>query len=180
MTDPVKLTILKGLVDGLKTITPANGYQSDLADFDPGDGNDTSRVYRGRAFFGEGDPLPLVSVLEAASETDLINDMVADKATTEYHWPLIVQGWVKDDPDNPTDPVYPLLADIRKYLASQLKRRAVDGERQIFGLSERTYGLLGLRFGSGTVRPANELSAYAGFHLMVELHIVDKAELPYG
>ena len=54
MPDPAKLTILKGLVNGLKTITPANGYQSNLADFDPGDGVTTPRVYRGRAFFGDG------------------------------------------------------------------------------------------------------------------------------
>jgi hypothetical protein len=179
MPEPVKLAILKALVSGLKTITPANGYVSDLSDFDPGDGNYTARVYRGRAFFGDGDPIPMVSVLEAASETDLINDMVADTPTTEYFWPLVIQGWVQDSPQNPTDPVYPLLADVRRYLATQMPRRDGTGQRQIFGLDELTYGLGGLRIGSGTVRPANELSAYAGFHLMLELRIVDKADAPY-
>jgi len=179
MAEPTKLTILKALVDGLKTITSANGYESDLSDFDPGDGNDTARIYRGRAFFGDGDPIPMISVLEAASETDLINDTLADLPTSEYWWPLILQGWVVDDPLNPTDPVYPLLADVRKYLATQLKARSSDGWRNIFGLHEHTYGLTGIRFGSGTVRPANELSAYAGFHLMLELCIVDKADEAY-
>lgn len=38
MSEPYKLKILRGMTDTLKSITPANGYQSDLADFDPGDG----------------------------------------------------------------------------------------------------------------------------------------------
>lgn len=178
MPDPIKLTILKALVDGLKTIAPANGYDSDLSDFDPGDGNDTARVYRGRAFFGEGDPVPMVSVLEAGFEDDMVNEPADEVPTSEYWWPMIVQGWVKDDPHNPTDPVYPLLADVRKYLAAQLKRKGVDGWKSFFGMPGDV--VTGLRFGGGRVRPANELSVYAGFHLIVELRIVDKADQPHG
>lgn len=178
MPDPIKLTILKALVDGLKTITPANGYDSDLSDFDPGDGNDTARVYRGRAFFGEGDPIPMVSVLEAGMEDDIQNEQLSEKPRSEYWWPIIMQGWVVDDTNHPTDPVYPLLADVRKFLATEAKVKGLEGDFSVLGFDSKT--ITGIRFGGGRVRPANELSAYAGFHLMLELKIMDKADLPYG
>lgn len=183
MPDPQKLTIMKALCDGLKTITPANGYQSDLADFDPGDGVATSRVYRGRAFFGDdgdggGDPVPMLSVLEAASDDELVNEQVAEKPTSEYWWPLLIQGWVTDDAANPLDPVYPLLADVRKLLAAEMKRKGSDGWQSVLGMPSDV--VTGIRFGAGRVRPANELSAYAGFHLLVELRILDNADQPYG
>lgn len=178
MPDPQKLTILKAVVDGLKTITPANGYVSDLSDFDPGDGVDTSRVYRGRAFFGAGDPVPMLSVLEAAFDDEVVNEPADEVPTSEYWWPLLIQGWIIDDKDNPTDPVYPLLADVRKYLSTQLKRHGSDGWKSFFGMPSDL--VVGLRFSGGRVRPASELSAYAGFHLIVELRIIDKADKPYG
>lgn len=183
MPDPQKLIIMKALCDGLKTITPTNGYQSDMADFDPGDGVTTSRVYRGRASFaddgdGGGDPVPMLSVLESASEDDTLNEQLSEKPTSEYWWPLLIQGWVLDDPANPLDPVYPLLADVRKFLAGELKRKGADGWPSILGMDSKL--VTGIRFGGGRARPMNELSAYAGFHLLLELRIVDKADAPYG
>lgn len=177
MPDPQKLVILKAVVDGLKTITPANGYVSDLSDFDPGDGVSTSRVYRGRAFFGDGDPVPMVSVLEAGFDDEVVIDQTEEKPTSEYWWPLIVQGWVLDDKDNPTDPVYPLLADVRKLFAGEMKRRGQEWS-SIFGMDSKL--VTGISFSGGRVRPANEISAYAGFHLIVELRITDKADQPYA
>lgn len=178
MTDPVKLQIAKAVTSGFKTITPANGYVSDLSDYDPGDGVTTSRVYRGRAFFGEGDPVPMVSVLEAGFEDEMVNDTVADKPSSQYWWPLIVQGWALDDKENPTDPVYVLLADVRKYLATEMKRRDPQGDTSFFGLDSKL--VTGVRFSGGRVRPSSESSAYAGFHMILELCIMDKADKPYG
>lgn len=178
MSDPIKLQIAKAVTEGFKTITPTNGYVSDMSDFDPGDGVETSRVYRGRAFFGDGDPVPMLSVLEGGFDDEVVNEQTVEKPTSQYWWPLIVQGWVLDDKDNPTDPAYVLLADVRKYLAAQFSRKGADGWNQYFGIDSNI--VTGLRFGGGRVRPANELSAYAGFHLLVELEIVDKADKPYG
>lgn len=178
MTDPVKLQIAKAVTSGLKTITPANGYVSDMSDYDPGDGATTERVYRGRAFFGDNDPVPMLSVLEAGFDDEVVNESTANKPTSEYWWPLIVQGWVEDDKVHPTDPVYVLLADVRKYLATQMRRRDPEGNTLFFGLDSKL--VTGVRFGGGRVRPASESSAYAGFHLLVELCIVDKADKPYG
>lgn len=178
MTTPFKLTILQALTDTLKTITPANGYHSDLSDYDPGDGVMTPRVYRGRAFFGDNDPVPMVSVLEQIGDPDTLVDQLATTPFSEYSWPLIVQGWVKDDSQNPTDPAYYLLADVRQRLAIEAKRRTADKtESHIFGLPWTM--VTGLKFGTGIVRPSSEVSAYAGFHLTVEVQICDNAEKQY-
>lgn len=175
---PSKLVVLRGLTDALKEITPTNGYQSDLSDFDPGDGVLTPRVYRGRALFGESDPVPMVSVLEGIDAIDHIAEPLPTTPFSEYWWSLIVQGWVADDPQHPTDPAYVLLADVRRRLAIEAKRKTADKtEPMIFGLP---WSLVqGLRFNTGIVRPSNELSMYAGFHMTLQIQINDNAELPY-
>lgn len=174
---PRKLRILKALTDTLKTITPANGYQSDLADFDPGDGAFTPRVYRGRAFFGDEDPVPMISILEAVEASEDVVAAHKFKAVSEYFWPLLVQGFVKDDKTHPTDPAYTLLADVRQCLAREASRRSA-GSPFILGFPDTK--VTGMQIGSGIVRPANELSAYAGFHLTLGIGLIDDAEEPYG
>ncbi len=180
MTDPAKLSVLRAMTDTLKMITPANGYVSDLSDFDPGDGVNISRVYRGRAWFGESDPLPLVSILEGVSPVDEIAEPPVTTPSSEYWWPLLVQGFVSDDDDNPTDPAYILLADVRQCLATQAKRKHPTRihDRYIFGMDEKL--VQDLRIGSGIVRPADDISAIAYFWLTVEIRIFDRAEKPYG
>lgn len=176
---PFKLRVLHALTDCLKTITPANGYQFDLSDFDPGDGVMTPRVYRGRMYFGDSDPLPLVSILEGVSPADEAAEPPVNAVVGEYQWPLLIQGFVEDDKANPTDPAYVLLADVRRRVVQEKKRKTVDGRsRNILGFDENR--LIDLSVGAGVVRPADDVSAKAWFWLSLTLTILDNADNPYA
>lgn len=72
----------------LEEITPANGYALDLS----------TSVFRGRNVFGDSDPIPLVSILEAP---DPINPLTSPKDSGDQkgNWALLIQGFAVDDPD---------------------------------------------------------------------------------
>lgn len=180
---PFKLRALHALTDALKTITPANGYVSDLSDFDPGDGVAQARVFRGRAWFGDDDPIPMVSVLEGTSPADEVDDEPpVDTTTGEYDWTLLVQGFVNDDPQNPTDPAYVLMADVRRRLAAERKRKAT-GTHQFDPLGLGLAGknrIVGLTIGPGVVRPTDDVSSKAYFWMTIVLRIVENASEPYS
>ncbi len=181
MTLPFKLQALHALTDAFKTITPANGYHFDLADFVDGDGVTVSRVYRGRPWFGDSDPIPMVSVLEAGDPFDIIAEAQPSAGIAENDWALNVQGFVIDDKTNPTDPGYLLLADLRKCLAAEAARRSANGRQpNPLGLGLGKNKVVSLRFGSGTVRPADDVSAKAWLWLPVTLRIVEHASDPYA
>lgn len=180
---PFKLRVLRAMTAAIKTVTVDNGYVSDLADYDGDDDVTLSRVFRGRAWFGEDDPLPMVSVLEGVSPADEVDqEPPVDTSTGEYDWSLLVQGFVADDPANPTDAAYVLMADVRQRLAVEKTRKAPGTQQpDPFGL-----GLGGknritkLSIGSGVVRPADDISSRAYFWLTVVLRIVDNASTPYA
>ncbi|AOR76572.1 hypothetical protein [Novosphingobium resinovorum] len=183
-TEPFKLRLQKALSACLAEITPANGFVSDLSAFDPGDGVFTPRVYRGRAWFGDNDPLPMVSTLEGVDPASEVAEPPASEPTSEYDYDLLIQGWVTDDPANPTDTAYVLLADVRQKLAAEAKRRLPHDrtEPDIFGLKaagSSASEVTKLRFGSGVVRPADELSSTAWFWLSITVRIVENASKPY-
>lgn len=182
MADSFKLRCLKAVTQAFKEITPANGYQLDLSDFDPGDGVATARVYRGRAWFGDEDPVPLVSILEAVDDADLVSVPPVMATGGEYDWPLLVQGFVTDDHENPTDPAYVLLADLRQRLGVERKRTAVGSRSRPdpFGLGTGTNRITAVNFGSGIVRPADDVSAKAWVWLPVTLRIVEDSVDPYA
>lgn len=178
MTDPFRLQVLKALTSALKEITPTNGYQSNLADFDPGDGVTTARVYRGRLWFGDdgkggGDPIPMVSILEGVAPGEEVAEAPLVTPHGEYEFPLIVQGFVNDDPLNPTDPAYVLLADVRRRLSIEVKRKTPEQDYDALGLGRGKNRVTGLRIGPGVVRPADEVSAKAYFWLSVVVTIFD-------
>lgn len=182
---PFKLRVLHALTDCLKTITPANGYVFDMADFDPGDGVMTSRVYRGRMAFGDdgdggGDPLPMISILEGVSPADEVAEPPVNSVVGQYRWPLLVQGFLEDDKQNPTDPAYVLLADVRRRLVQEKKRgrNPNRAERTIFGFTADK--IIDLHVGAGVVRPADDVSARAWFWLSMEIEIIDDADKPYA
>lgn len=179
MTEPFKLVALYGLTNALKEITPANGYVNDMADFDDG-GVTQERVFRGRAWFGESDPIPMLSILEGANPFDIVVEPPETGATAEYDWLLTVQGFINDDPTHPTDPAYRLLRDVRRRLAVE-KRRILPGTRSQpdpFGLgnSAAPNKIISLSFGPGIVRPSDDVSAKAWFWLSVTLRIIDVAD----
>jgi len=178
---PFKLRALTALTGIIKEITPDNGYVCDLADFDPGDGVDQERVFRGRAWFGDNDPIPMVSVLEGVSPADEVDEPPVDTTTGEYDWPLLIQGFVDDDPEHPTDPAYLLLADVRRRLAVE-KRRKAPGSHQPdpLGLGLGKNRITKISIGPGVVRPADDVSSRAYFWLTVILRVVDNASDPYA
>lgn len=180
-TLPFKTRVLRALTDALKDIAPSNGYISDLADFEADDGVTVSRVYRGRAWFGDSDPIPMVSILEGAHPADMVAEPPVNTATNEHDWELLIQGFVNDDPTNPTDPAYPLLADVRRRLAIEAKRTS-DGMPSILGFGLRDgakNSISKLHIGAGVVRPADDVSARAYFWLSIVIRVVDNAAYPY-
>ena len=161
-TEPLRLRILKAMQAALEEITPANGYASDL----------TGAVFRGRNVFGDTDPIPLVSILEAP---DPINPLASPKDSGDQkgNWAMLIQGFVEDDPFNPTDPAHVLMADVKKRLVQE---RVRDRQRNILGMGG---SLTDLKISPGVVRPADDISAKAYFWLRVTLTMVENLQDPY-
>lgn len=163
-TEPLRLRILKAMQAALEEITPANGYASDL----------TGAVFRGRNVFGDTDPLPLVSILEAP---DPINPLSSPKDSGDQkgNWALLIQGFVTDDIDHPTDPAYILMADVIKRLALE-KKKATDYKS--FGIDLGKH-INNIELGTRVVRPPDESSNKAYFNLSIILDVVESLTDPY-
>lgn len=176
---PFKMRVLYALTDALKEITPANGYAVDLSDTVGAEGQPVPRVFRGRSWFGDEDPLPMISVLEAASPADDVAELPIETSSGEYDWALMVQGFITDDPVNPTDPAYVLLADVRRRLAQARLQRSVSDntDSDILGQGHR---ITKLTIGPGVVRPVDDVSATSYFWLIIVLRIIDNAMTPYA
>lgn len=162
-TDPLRLRVLKALTGVLEQISPANGYLNDL----------TGSVYRGRDVFDRNDPLPMVSILEAVDEKPVLHaPRGGGKVVTP--WGLLIQGWIEDDKTHPTDPAQVLLAEVKKVLAEESRR--AEGY-DILGLN----GIIdSIKFSTGVVRPADDVSVKAYFWLKVELNMVENLIDPYA
>ena len=160
---PFKLRVMHALTQALQEITPANGYEHDLS----------AAVFRGRLAFGDDDPIPMVSILEAPLplEQKLAgNDGTASKGG----WNLLIQGFVRDDKVNPTDPGHYLMADVRKRIA--LLRKPKRGS-DILGMAGN---VTDLRIGPGVVRPpGDDVSSKAYFWMTLTLDLVEDLEKPY-
>jgi len=166
-TVPFRLRVLHALTAVLKTITKANGYNYDLAE----------SVFRGRLMYGDSDPIPLVSVLEAPLP-DEPDSTPASGTTWKGQWRLMIQGWVDDDKKNPTDPAHYLLADVKKALAEERKKMIRPGQgNNLLGMGGRVTDLI---IGACVVRPAEEqVNEYANFLLSVSLEIAENMADPY-
>ena len=163
MADPKRLVVLKALCAHIEAqVRVSNGFQHDLQ----------GRVFRGRSVFGQDDPLPMVSVLEAPRpDQDLVtakNGMQLDD------WPLYFQGWAQDDPSNPTDPAYRLAADVKQALAMLIDRRPESAPYYLLGDL-----VLDLTISPGTVRPPDQVSSWAYFYLPVTVKLKESLTDPY-
>lgn len=166
LTNPLRLEIQMRMSDVLKTISIANGYSLDIGE----------NVFRGRGVFGDETPVPALSILEVPIPLDQLPPPV-DSHMSSGGWELVIQGWVKDDKKNPTDPAHFLLADVKKCLAGEMKKANWDQpEDGIFGLGR---SVTKLYIGAGVVRPPEEVSSKAYFWLTITLDLAEDLEHPY-
>lgn len=153
---PFTLRVLIALTELLETVSREGEgpYGYDLS----------GKVFRGRTEFGDDDPMPLVAILERWDEDDPMPTSRDNRAAV-YDWPLIVQGFCRDDPENPTDPAHFLLADIKRVLSAE---RLND---DILNMKRRVTDIV---IGRGTRRPADEISSWSYFWLPVTLRVVER------
>jgi len=173
LTDPLRLEIMKRLSDILREITPGNGYVMDFSGAEDGAAN---KVFRGRAIFGEGDPIPMLSILESPIPLDQLPSPI-DSGYNAGSWELMIQGFVDDDKANPTDPAHIAMADVKKRLALESQKvSARNDEDGPLGLLRQVTKIV---IGTGVVRPPDEISAKAYFWLLIVLDIVEDVTDPY-
>ncbi len=173
ISNPLRLEVMKRLCVALREITPDNGY---VLDFSGAEGTVDNKVFRGRAIFGEGDPLPMLSVLESPIPIDQIPPPV-DSGYSAGGWELMIQGFLDDDKENPTDPAHVALADVRKRMAIESKK--VSAMRDADGPLGLLRHVTRIAIGTGVVRPPDEISAKAYFWLLIVLDIVEDVTDPY-
>lgn len=138
-------------------------------------------VSRGKLVVSAKDIEDCLSVLEAPRP--VVGQPAGDHGYKRLEsWTLLVQGWPKDDKENPSDPAYALKAAVEQWLY----RIVAVNDKSGLPLYPEIY-LLGkdlksLIVGQGVVRPPNEESAsrLAMFYLPLILEITTDISNPYG
>ncbi len=183
---PTRLRTLMNLTDLIKTVTTENGFQHDLADFDD-NGVSRSRVFRGRVLFGADDPLPMVAILENPHANLDAAESPRGSQVQGLPWDLLIQGFVEDDKENPTDPAHLLMADVKLVLVRERAKLQRQGTAPITAAGRTNPNLLGMngvvddiQIGGGVVRPPDETSAKAMFWLPVALQMVEDLSNPFA
>lgn len=180
---PFRLRVLDAISDALKAVTPGNGYQNDLSDFErESDGEEVTvaRVYRGRDQFGFNDPRPMVSILEHPRALDQLHG-TQSAPNRAGDWELLIQGFVQDDPDHPTDPAHILAAEVTKRLVEEKVRVGNNHDTNILGLGSRKPCVTALEVGPAVCRPADEgISDVAYFFMTVRLSLAEDLENPFA
>jgi hypothetical protein len=112
---PLRLEILRAITAALKEINPTNGYEFDLRDDLTLESEPRPRVVRGRLHIGDDEPLPMVSLVEPPMSIEPTSTKKqADNTARHGEWDILIQGWARDDPLNPTDAAYQLEAEVRR------------------------------------------------------------------
>lgn len=162
MADSYRLTALKLLTAHLQGITPANGYTYDLS----------ASVFRGRSLFGQGDPVPMVSILESPRSDQGKFAGQGNEARSEK-WSLLIQGWAEDDIENPTDPAYGLMDAVEDRLMRITKVSGHTGNGLYPGEYLLDRSVADMVILPGVVRPPMEqVSSKAFFYLPVSVTLV--------
>lgn len=168
--DTKQLTILMALCAHIEGVTPANGYDFDLA----------GKVFRGTAKFGADEPLPFVSILESLRPDPRPREAGSEKLVREENWELLVQGWVDESREFPTDDLYRLKGSVEKRLAEIV---AVDntGSPVVPSIYRLGRLIVSLRIGPGVVRAATpQVGGAEAFYLPLIVTYVTNLADPYA
>lgn len=179
MSDPFRLRVQKAIAAAIAEISVEGGYSLDLA----------GKVFRGRLIYGDNDPVPMISIIEPPLPNEMRPSPLASTDEDGW-WDIIVQGFVRDDRDNPTDPAHVAMADVKKRLALELKRKGTGAnirQPDPFGINFDASGNMRknqieqFKIGAGVVRPPEEaVSTKAYFWLTLRLKIVEANDDPFA
>jgi hypothetical protein len=179
MADSRKLSVMKALTTHFEAINPTNDDPA-LAPATPYAIDLRGKVSRGRLTFGPDELVdgPILSILEATKAIEPVS--VAEGLVRKSSWQLLIQGFVQDEKENPTDPAYDLLALVEMRLA-----RVVQRDKNGDGAYPDEYRLDGLidslAIGDGIVRPSDpQVSPTAFFYLPVVVVLATDLRNPYA
>ncbi len=164
MPDPKQLRILKKLTAHLEV---TSGYEP-------------LRVFRGKSVITAKEAMDCLSILEAPRP--IIGSGAGEQKLKRLEeWTLLVQGWPKDDAENPSDPAYHLKAAVEQQL-SLIVAEHPDGRARTDDLYLLGGDIASLTIGQGVVRPPSEEAAsrLAMFYLPLILEITTDVRNPYA
>lgn len=164
---PLRLRIQRKFTEILETATFTYPYAAGVVTSPM-----AGKVFRGRVIFGDDDPLPMLSLLEVPIPLDQVPSP-PDSEFSSGRWELLVQGFVDDDPLNPTDPAHWLMAEVKRVLAEERKK---NSDFRLFDMGKKVRNMW---VGPGVVRPPDEISAKAYFWLNVTLELVEDLADPF-
>jgi hypothetical protein len=175
VAESFRLTVLKRLCALLELTEFEQESDTDL----------TGKVFRGRSLFGTESPKTMLSVIESTKPDFGI--YVGEENKRVVPWALIIQGWTINDPENPTDGAYQLMAAVEFQLSKIVKRNS-QGDPQYpddYMLGPRSTSsmkrmITDARFGPGVVSPArDQVSSIAFFFMPIALSLVEEPGKPY-
>lgn len=177
MDDPKQLRVLKKLTAHLEGINPTNvdpstgaAYERDLRD----------RVFRGRSLLTVQDATEALAIWEFPRQD--IWAPVGDHGICRMEsWSLMLQGWPLDDPENPSDPAYALMAQCEMRLARIVAEKPQGRDGGLYGDEYMLGGELGsLTIAPGIVRPPEDAaSRLAMFYMPLVLGVKVNVANPY-
>lgn len=173
-SSPFKLRVLIALCDLLKSTAFAYGDQSySMSDMVDEHGRIVERVVRGRDRFGEGDPMPMLCILEDPKAEDVATSAPGTGATL-VTWNLMVMGFAPNDLLHPTDPAYHFADAVETVLTAHREARGARGpDRNLLGFGSRAPCVRDMVIGESVVRPATpEVSTTAFFATRLGLTLV--------
>lgn len=172
MADPFRLRVLKALTTLLEGINPENQFTEDLS---PGENG--PRVFRGKDVFGENDPLPVVTILEHPRADDPV--VASSDPSAVSKWELLIQGFVDDGDDHPTDKANVLVAEVIKQLVTARQQGFQSDD--YLGLGGKEPCVTDIEIGQPVCRPADgRTSSVAFFYLPVTLTLVEDRQDPFA
>lgn len=160
---PFRLRVLKALTATIEQVNPDNGCHYDLR----------GKVFRGRVRFSVDDPIPMVSILEAPIPQEVIQSR-GENDKSSGAWELLIQGFVEDNRENPSDPAHHLMAEVKAALVKDKRR---ERGNDMLGMQGRVFEMF---VGQGSVRPPEDPTTEAFFWLTLTLRLAETLEDPYA
>lgn len=180
MAVPKQLRILRKLTAHLEEINPTN---IDPATEAPYEIDLRGKVFRGRSFLPVDEAEDTLSILEFPRQE--LTKYVGEGVIRNDDWLLMLQGWPKDDPENPSDSAYVLKAICEKRLSRLILEKS-DGRGPMFpdefmlGEHNGKRELTTFTIAQGVVRPPEDAaSRLAMFYMPLVLGVKMNVSDPY-